>query len=247
MAFSDSHCHLSGQQTAQLAEVLEQARSKDVEIVVGMGMSLESSAENIGLARSHRGIAAAVGIHPWNAVPPTDEVRRGLSELARGEHVSVIGEIGLDYARSPETSEIQKELLRYELSLAREIGLPVSIHCREAYQDMMAILRPEVAAGLRGAIHGFSGSQDNLEEWLSLGFYISVGRRGFLTDEIPSLEATVCQIPLDRLLTETDAGGRSGSPADVVLVVEKMASLRRAGVEDLASAATANLKSLLKL
>ncbi len=247
MSFSDSHCHLSGQPPARLAEVLEQARSKDVEIVVGMGMSLETSAETAGLARSHRGVVAAVGIHPWNAVLPTDEVRRGLSELARWEHVAAIGEIGLDYTRSPETGEIQRELLRYELSLAREVGLPVSIHCREAYQDMMDILRPEVAAGLQGTIHGFSGNRDALEEWLSLGFYISVGRRGFLTDALPSLEAAVGQIPLDRLLTETDAGGRSGSPADVVLVVEKLASLRGAGAEDIASAATANLKRLLKL
>ena len=247
MVFSDSHCHLVGQQPERLTEVLEQARVKGVDIMVSMGMTLESSAETVRLAESYQGVLAAVGIHPWNAVPPTDEVRKHLNELARQEHVVAIGEIGLDYARSPQTKEIQRELLIYELSLARETGLPVSIHCREAYQDMMGILRQETGLGLKGVIHGFSGDQAELEDWLALGFYISIGRRGFVIDEIPSLQAAVCEIPLDRLLTETDAGGQSGGPADVVSVVEKLASLRGVTDEEIASTATANLKHLLKL
>lgn len=131
MVFSDSHCHLDRYQPELLAEVLEQARVKEVDIIVSMGMTLESSAETVRLAQSGEGVLAGVGIHPWNAVPPTDEVRRQLDELARREQVVAIGEIGLDYARSPETREIQKELLIYELSLARETGLPVNIHCRQ--------------------------------------------------------------------------------------------------------------------
>jgi TatD DNase family protein len=247
MVFSDSHCHLAGQHTEQLAKVLEEARAKGVEIMLSMGMSLESSTESIHVAQSYQGVLAAVGIHPWNAVPPTEEVRRYLAELARRKHVVAIGEIGLDYARSPQTKEIQRELLIYELSLARETGLPVSIHCREAHQDMMDILRQEIGSGLKGAIHGFSGDQVTLKDWLALGFHISIGRRGFLTDEIPTLQAAVREIPLDRLLTETDASGRSGGPADVVLVVEKLAALRGATIEEIADTATANLRRLLKL
>ncbi len=249
MVFSDSHCHLGGQQPERLAEVLEQARAKGVDIMVSMGMTLESSADTARLAQSYQGVLAAVGIHPWNAVLPTGEVRRHLDELARREHVVAIGEIGLDYARSPETKEIQRELLIYELSLARETGLPVSIHCREAYQDMMGILRQETSLGLKGAIHGFTGDLAALEEWLALGFYISIGVRGFMTDETSSLQAAVREIPLDRLLTETDsaASGQSAGPAAVVSVVEKLASLREATVEEIADTATANLKRLLKL
>ncbi|MFC2032789.1 TatD family hydrolase, partial [Chloroflexota bacterium] len=141
MVFSDSHCHLDADGPELLAKVLEQAKSKHVDIMVSMGMNLESSAKNIHLAQSNAGVLAAVGIHPWNAIPPTNEVRRQLGELARREQVVAIGEIGLDYARSPETKEIQRELLKCELSLARETGLPVNIHCREAHQDIMSILR----------------------------------------------------------------------------------------------------------
>ncbi|MFC1864548.1 TatD family hydrolase [Chloroflexota bacterium] len=247
MVFSDSHCHLGGQQPEQLAEVLEQARAKGVDIMVSMGMTLESSAETVRLAQAYQGVLAAVGIHPWNAVPPTDEVRRHLGELARREHVVAIGEIGLDYARSPQTKETQRELLIYELALARETGLPVNIHCREAYQDMMDILRQEMGSGLKGAVHGFSGDQATLKDWLALGFYISIGRRGFLFDEIPSLQSVVREIPSDRLLTETDASGQSSSPTDVVSVVEKLASLRGATEEEIADTATANLRRLLRL
>ena len=249
MVFSDSHCHLDKYRPELLAEVLEQARVKGVDIIVSIGETLESSAEAVHLAQSHEEILAGVGIHPWNAIPPTDDVRRDLYELAKREHVVAIGEIGLDYARNPQTKEIQKELLIYELSLAREIGLPVNIHCREAHQDMMDILRKETDSGLKGVAHGFSGDLAALKDWLDLGFYISIGVRGFVTNEIPSLLVAVREIPLDRLLTETDssASEQPTGPVDVFSVVQRLASLRGATVEEIANAATANLKYLLGL
>jgi len=249
MSFSDSHCHLDRCPPELLTEMLEQAKAKHVDIIVSMGMDMESSAETVRLAQSHEGVLAAVGIHPWNAVPPTDELRKNLAKLARSEHAVAIGEIGLDYARVPETKDIQKELLKYELSLARETGLPVNIHCREAHQDMMEILRKEIGPELKGTIHGFSGDSAALKDWLDLGFYVSIGVRGFVSDEIPSLLAAVREIPLDRLLTETDSSGsgQSAGPVEVVSVVEKLASLRGGTVEEIADTATANLKRLLKL
>ncbi len=249
MAFSDSHCHLHGYPPELLEETLEQARENGVDIIIGMGMTLESSAETIRLAQSHKGVLAAVGIHPWNAVPPTEEVRRRLVELAGGERVVAIGEIGLDYARSPQTMEIQKELLKCELSIARETGLPVNIHCREAHQDMMNILRKEPGSGLQGIAHGFSGDSAALKDWLDLGFYVSIGVRGFMNNELPSLLKAVGEIPIERLLTETDssAGGQSIGPLEVLAVVQKLASVRGVTVEDIATAATTNLKRLLKL
>jgi len=249
MVFSDSHCHLDRDGPERLSKILEQAKIKHVDIIISMGMTLESSAETIRLAQFGEGVLAAVGIHPWNAVPPTDEVRRHLSKLAGRERVVAIGEIGLDYARSPQTKEIQKELLLYELSLARETRLPVNMHCREAHQDMMDILRKEAASGLKGIAHGFSGDLAALKDWLDLGFYISIGVRGFGTNEIHSLLVAVREIPLDRLLTETDssASEQPAGPADVLSVVQRLASLRGATVEEIANTATANLKRLLKL
>ncbi len=246
MAFSDSHCHLvrNGTQLQQLAETLEQARAKGVETIVSMAMTLESSTSNVRLTQSYQEVLVSIGIHPWNAVPPTDELRRDLRQLAEKEDVVVIGEIGLDYARNPETKEVQKELLRYELSLARETGLPISMHCRDAHQDMMNILRQEMSPDLKGSVHGFSGDRAALKDWLDVGFYISIGGRRGVPDEIPVLPEVVDDIPLDRLLTESEG---AGGPAGVVSVAEKLASVWGVAVEQIADATTANLKRLLKL
>ena len=112
----------------------------------------------------------------------------------------------------------------------------------------MDILRKDVASGLKGIIHGFSGDRAALEDWLALGFFVSIGR-AVLMPEAASLQEAVPLIPLDRLLTETDSSPRreGASPTNVLLVVEKLASLRGATVEEIGSAATANLKRLLKL
>jgi TatD DNase family protein len=249
MAYCDSHCHLDRYEPALLTEILEQARLKDVGIIVGMGMTLESSTETIRIAQSYDGVLAAVGIHPWNAVPPTAEVYGCLAELAEQEHVVAFGEIGLDYARTPQTREIQRDLLIHELFLAAERGLPVSIHCREAHEDMLQVLRQETGSDLRGVIHGFSGDLATLNDWLDLGFYVSVGVRGFVTNETPSLMEAIAKIPLDRLLTESDSAtvDQLVGPAAVPLVVKKLASVLGATAEEIANAATANLKRLLNL
>jgi len=247
MSFSDSHCHLDSYAPERLLEVIEEAKVKQIDIMLSVGMSLESSEEVIRLAQSHDRILAAVGIHPWNALPPDDDLRQRLAQLARREGVVAISEIGLDYARNPDTREVQKELLRYELSLALETGLPVNIHCREAHEDMMDIIRNEIGAQLTGNVHGFSGDRAALKDWLDIGFYVSIGR-SLLRNDIESLPEAVRDIPLDRLLTETDASGRgTGSPADVITVVEKLASIRGETVDQIASAATANLRRLLSI
>lgn len=249
MTFSDIHCHLDRYQPELLIETLEQARTKGVSTFVSVGKTVESSANTVRLAQSHEGVKAAIGIHPWDATSPTDEVRRQLRELAKRENVVAVGEIGLDYVRNPETKELQKELLIYQLALAREAGLPVNIHCKEAHQDMMDILRNKMGPDIKGLIHGFSGDLAALKDWLALGFYVSIGVRGFVANEIASLQEAAREIPLDRLLTETDSsgGGQPTGPVEVLSVAEKLASLKGVTVEEIASAVAANIKGLLSL
>ena len=246
--FSDSHCHMDGfESEQQLEDVLQRAAEGKVDIILTMGMNVESSRAAIGLARSSERVLAAVGIHPWNAVSPSDELRRQLEELAGTEGVVAIGEVGLDYARNPGTASEQRELLGFELSLAGEKGLPVNLHCREAHADMMELLRREAGSGLTGNVHGFSGDSHMLKDWLDLGFYVAIGRA--VLRDVPELEAAIPEIPSDRLLTETDSSprGQSAGPVEVVSVAEKVAALRGVTAEEIGRTATANLRRLLRL
>lgn len=247
MTFSDSHCHMERYEPQALAQVLEDASAKQVTAILSMSMNVESSKKTIGLAGSHKGVLAAVGIHPWNAVPLTDELRQQLLQLVRTKGVAAVGEIGLDYVKNPGTKEAQREVLAYQLSLAVETGLPVSIHCKEAHADMMDVLRKN-GAGVRGTVHGFNGDTAMLRDWLDVGFLVGIGLRDLILNPTPALEAMVREIPSDRLLTETDSApsGNSPSPAGAKLVVERLASLRNSTPETIGNAATANLKRLLK-
>jgi len=245
--YSDSHCHLDLYDPDLLIETLEDACQKYVQVIITMGMDLDSSIETLRLAHDIEGVWAAIGIHPWNAINPTREIRRKFEIMADREFVAAIGEIGLDFARNPETKEVQKELLKYELSLARKACLPVNLHCREAHQDMMDILRPEAEAGLTGIIHGFNGGPAELRDWLDLDFYISIGLRGLLIDESPILIEAIKEIPYDRLLTETDATGQRSHPQDVASVVQKLAAIYEAEDWEIADIATLNLRRLLCL
>lgn len=249
MILAESHCHLDLYPPDRRQDMFEQARANNIGIMVNMGMNLESSADGIRLAQSYPEVWAAVGIHPWEAVPPTDEVRQRLSQLARSERVVGIGEIGLDYGRNSETKDIQKDLLRYELSLALETGLPVSIHCNGGHRDIMDIIHNEIGPGLKGTLHEGAHDWTAIKDWLDLGFYIDVSIRGFTTSEMPSLMAAIKQVPLDRLLIETDAAGDEYvvEIKDLIPVVEKLASLRGTTVEKMADITTANLKHLFNI
>ena len=126
-------------------------------------------------------------------------------------------------------------------------NLPFIILGRYAHRELMHIFRRKIDSGLKGNVHGFSGDLAELKDWFELGFYVSIGRR-FVSDETPALAEVIRAIPVDRLLTETDATSRGPSgPADVVSVAQKLASLRGTTIAEIGNSTTANLKRLLKL
>jgi TatD DNase family protein len=249
LILSDSHCHLDRYQNGHLDEVLDLAKKADVGLILAMGMSVKGSGKTVRMAETHDTVYAAVGIHPFVSVAPTDEVRNGLRALTEHDRVVAIGEIGLDFLRKPETAEVQKELFRYELSLARELNLPVSVHCRNAYQDAMAILKKEAQSGLKGWIHSFFAGIDELQEWLDIGFYVAPGFVGIVRGDNAELFEAVRAIPEDRLLIETDSAHTqdAAGPHEIALVAGKIAELRRTTVEHIADITTANLKRLLNI
>lgn len=249
--FSDFHAHLDGYTPDKLREVLDNARAARVEIIIAIGTTLETSQETVRLAQQQPGVLAAVGIHPWNAVPPTKDMIKELRRLAAEKNVVAIGETGLDYVRTPETRQAQTELFQEHVSLARDRGLLLNMHCRQAATDMVDILRRIGHPKPKGALHGFEGKASELTEWLDLGFCISIGPRAFTRANPIDFREAVKHIPHDRLLIETDSSPRSVStgeslgPASAVLVAEKLAALYNSTAEEIGNIATANLKRLL--
>ncbi|MBQ9210003.1 MAG: TatD family hydrolase [Oscillospiraceae bacterium] len=166
-------------------------------IIIEQGIDITSSMKAAALARTHENVYAAVGIHPVNAereLPHVGEIER----LAGGQRVAAIGEIGLDYRY--EGRDVQREVFISQLRTAKEYSLPVCIHCVRAWGDMMSILREHRPAGV---MHGFSGSAEILHEVLALGLY--VGFNGSSTNpRNKKALAAIKEVPLDRLLLETD-------------------------------------------
>jgi len=247
--YSDSHMHFASWPTEKMPGLLKQAVDDGLVVMQGWGENLDSSAVCISYAEKNQGVYAGVGIHPWNAVVLTDDIKKRFEELAVREKVVAIGEIGLDYARSPNNKDIQKSSMRWQVDYALRKGLSVDVHTREAHDDVMAILRPEVKNGLRGISHGFNGTIAQLKDWLALDFYISIGVRGFVTNELPHMVEMVKQIPIDHLLTETDNGFTEEHPGltGVISVVEKMARVRGSAEDEIGALTTANLKRVLKI
>jgi len=198
----DSHAHLDDPAfDADREDVIVRARRSGVERIVTVGTDPASCAKAVAIAEAHDGIHAALGCHPHEGDRFRDDDLSALRSLAGSAKVVAIGETGLDYAKMFSSAENQKALFRRHLALARDLGKPVVIHCRDAHADARAILR-EAGAG-RGVIHCFSGNADDAREYLAMGFHLSIA--GPVTfANANALRETVRALPLERLLVETD-------------------------------------------
>jgi TatD DNase family protein len=249
----DSHCHIGmAQFDADREAVLSRARAAGVEamLVVGGMDDEDGHGRALGVA-GQLGLPAAVGIHPHEARLATDAHYDELRQLAADRRVVAVGEAGLDYHYDHSPRDVQREVFRRQVRLAREVGLPLVIHTREADAETAAILEDEGAAEAGGVIHCFTGGHELAERALALGFYLSFsGIVAFPRSE--TIQEVARTAPLDRLLVETDAPflappphrGKRNEPAFVVEVARRVAALRSAPLEEIAAAAAANFDRL---
>jgi TatD DNase family protein len=251
----DTHAHLADKQfDADFDAVISRAEANGISAIVDVGENPVTSLQCIEHARRHGNIRAAVGIHPHHAGrTPEDEISE-ISRLADDPAVVAIGETGLDYYRHAASREAQVELFVRLLDLSIEKGLPAIVHCRDAYADAIAILGKAAGKGARGVVHCFSGSLEDAEALLEMGYFISVG--GPLTYPAnDSLRNVIRQVPLDRVLLETDCPylspqvrrGKRNEPANVAYVALEVARLRGITVEEAGAVTTANAKRLFNL
>ncbi len=258
--FVDSHAHIDGPEyDADREEVIKRARDAGVAAILNVGTgdphsgALERAVE---LAEKNRDIYTAIGIHPHDARHFDDQAEDRIKGLIKtSSRVLAWGEIGLDYHYDNSPREVQREVFRRQLRLAREAGLPVIVHTREAEDDTIEILREEWAQpGSQGIMHCFSGSLKLAQATLGLGFLISFA--GVLTfKKAEGLRAVAAEVGLDRLLIETDCPfltpipfrGRRNEPAHVIEVARCLAGIYQTTLPEIGRVTTGNFAGLFKL
>lgn len=258
MEIIDSHAHLEFPQFDEdRAEMLERARAAGVAMLlaIGSGTGPERLNAAIPFAEEHDWIYATVGIHPHEAKLATEENFATLDALAKHPKVVGWGEMGLDYYYDHSPRDVQQQVFRRQLGQARTAKLPIIIHCRDAWSDCLEIIEQDwLSTGLGGVFHCFTGTLAEARRGLDMGFMISFA--GNLTyPKMQPLRDVAREIPLDRLLTETDSPflppqgfrGKRNEPAHVVEVAKTLATVRDLPQEEIASTTAENFRRFFRL
>lgn len=256
--FIDSHAHLDDSAFDSDREAaIERARAVGLQylLAIGGGTGPDDLAVSLPIAEGHEWIYAAVGIHPHEAIK-AEERHYDLLRTETGKpKVVAVGEIGLDYYYDHSPREVQKQVLIRQLEIAEELKLPIIIHCRDAWSDLRAIFDEHWrSAGLGGILHCFTGSREDARAFMDWGFLVSFA--GNLTyNKSENLRAVAREIPLDRLLSETDSPylapvphrGKRNEPAYVVEVTRTLAGLRSLGPEEMGGRLIQNFQRFFRL
>ncbi len=258
MELIDSHAHIDFPQfDGDRAEMLERARAAGVTtlLAIGTGPGPQKLDAALPFAESHDWIYTTVGIHPHEAKEVTQAHYDELVRLAQHQRVIAWGEIGLDYHYDFSPRDIQQSVFRKQLALAAQAKLPVIIHCREAWSDCLVILEQDWrATRLGGILHCFSGTLEEARKGIAMGFLVSFAGNSTYP-KAQNLREVAREIPLDRLLIETDAPylapqayrGKRNEPAYVAEVARTLAGVRDLAADELAAATAQNFRRFFRL
>lgn len=259
--FVDTHCHIhETSYPLDQAGVLQRGALAGVDKMIVVGTDRQSSRQAVDFATNHTNVFASIGVHPHEAVTMEDgKWKVEFSELLSSNSqlplagVVAIGEIGLDYFYTHSPREVQITALKAQLQLAVDYGLPVIFHVRDAFDDFWPIF-DSYSPTIRGVLHSFTDTHDNMIKAIERGLYIGVnGISTFTKDQ--AQKDMFAAIPLDRLLLETDAPfltptplrGKVNEPAFVKQVAEHHATIRGLPLDVIASATTANAHALFAI
>ena len=248
MQLIDSHAHLADERLLPEVEgIVERARAAGLAGIVSIATDAEDARTNLGLAERFADVWCTAGIHPHAASTASDEAFAAVQALAAHPKVVALGETGLDYHYDFSPREVQRAAFARHLELARETGLPVIVHAREADDDLRALLR-EAGRGTVGVLHSFSSGRALLEEALAIGWYASFS--GMITFKKFDALDLVRMVPADRIMVETDAPylapvphrGRTNEPAFVVHTARRAAEIRGEDTEEFAARTLENTR-----
>jgi TatD DNase family protein len=249
----DSHCHLNDKAYRKdLDAVLARATEAGVSAMMNVGFDLESSIATVELVEKYNQIYGVVGVHPHDAKTYDSQVEQELSRLLEREGILGIGEIGLDFYRDLSPRDVQREVFRRQLALANKHDKPVVIHCRDAFDDVMAILQVE-GKRVRGIFHAFSGDIDMARDVLALGFHLGIG--GVVTFLNSRLSRIAAELPPKAIVLETDCPyltphpfrGKRNEPSYLPYVVGAIAQAQGVCKEDVIRTTNANFSRAMKM
>ncbi|HEV8531043.1 MAG TPA: TatD family hydrolase [Methylomirabilota bacterium] len=256
MTFFDTHAHLHFPDFADdLEAVLDRARAAGVRGMVTIGTDRDTNRTVVELARRLPDVWSTVGIHPHDAAEATEADFEEMERLARSEAKVVgLGEMGLDFFRNLSPREVQEKVFRRQLGMARAVGKPVVIHCRDAHAEILGILVDEKVGETGGVMHCFSGDVEMARRCLDLGLFISLA--GPVTYKNARALPDVARfVPEDQLVVETDCPylpptphrGQRNEPAYVALTAGRIAELRGVDSAELGETTTRNAARLFRL
>ncbi|MBR4760125.1 MAG: TatD family hydrolase [Lachnospiraceae bacterium] len=251
----DTHAHYDDEAfDADREQLLSSMQEAGIGRIINVGASMRGCRDSFALSEKYDFIYAALGVHPDDIVNLTDADMDWILEKAKEPKVVAIGEIGLDYHWPEPEPSLQKQWFERQLDLAREAGLPVIIHSRDAAKDTADILEAKKAGEIGGVMHCYSYSSEMARQFLNMGFYFGIG--GVLTfKNAKKLKEAVDYIPMDRLLLETDCPylaptphrGERNCSLYLTLVVEAMAEIKGISKEEVIRITAENARRLFAL
>lgn len=254
MDLFDSHTHLNSREFAgEVDATLARARAAGVRRMMVVGYDLPSSRKAVEVAREHEGLFASVGIHPHDAKDFDDRAAAELAVMASDPCVVAFGEIGLDFYRNLSPKDAQVRAFQRQIRMARELDLPVIIHSRDAYEEVLDVLRDEKLGPRGGVMHCFSSGIATARRCLEIGLLIGIaGPVTYKKNE--ELRTVAREVPAESLLVETDCPyltpeplrGKRNEPAYVARVAEQVARERGISPDELAALTTRNAERLFR-
>ena len=252
MELIDTHCHLFYKDLKNdLDNMLNRANELGVNRFITVGTNLDDSRECLILADAHENIFASAGVHPHDSKDAPEDYLDQIAELMTSSKMVAVGEMGLDYFRNISDPKIQRKIFREQLQIASESHKPVIFHNRDADDDVIQILSefPDVI----GVAHCFSSDLNTAKTFVDMGYYISFS--GNLTFKNSHLPGVAKELPLDKLLVETDSPylspvphrGKPNEPGRTRFVAEKLAVIHDVSLAVIAEKTTANAKNLFDL
>ena len=253
----ETHAHYDDERFEEDRDALITSMpERGVGTIINVGASIESTKTTLALSEKYPFVYAAVGVHPSDISGLNEETFAWLREQTKKEKVVAVGEIGLDYYwdKEPEVQKQQRYWFAEQMKLAREASLPVIIHSRDAAADTMEVMKSVHAEEIPGVIHCYSYSKEMAQEFIKMGYYIGVG--GVVTfKNAKKLKETVQEIPLERILLETDCPymapephrGERNDSSYIPFVIEKIAELRGITPEAVEQATRENAEKLFRI